>query len=592
MGLLVDLDSSAAAAAAPAWVEAGDYELNVAGVCGAPTLRPSPGLERCLTLDLGGKNQNPSPSEIRLGVHLHAFYLTEADQIIGLLQQALPPFDLLITTDTGAKQHALAEILARYSSPRWQQRFDIRVIPNRGRNVIPLLRDGVPFLGNCQLVLHLHTKRTIHKSFGPDWLNDLLAGLIGDADRVGALIQAFSTDPGLGLVMPLPSELIRPYLNWGANFEIASCLVQALWPGRALDIQAPLVFPPGMMFWARPAALAPLVGALAVLEPLPPEPLLIDGTPLHALERLTAHACEVAGLRWALAGARNRHLDPGEDGARAVQQAVSVWDPQPEAYLEGVSALGIIHRQLQHNLEERERQLQAILNHRDSLELSLTERDRGLAERDAALADCRQQLQQAEQAHQRQLQAILDHRDSLELSLRERERGLAERDTALSDCRQQLQQTEEEQQQRLQSILDHQHSLEMFLAERERGLAQRDADLSESWRELLSNQNAQQEQMQAILAQWKELKVQLAERERCLADQGVELSECRQELLLNQETQGQQLLTILEQGRMLAASLEDCRASVRDLEAKQLAMRQTQRWWHGGMLRRLGNMLK
>ena len=311
MDLLVDLDSSAAAAAAPAWVEAGDYELNVAGVCGAPTLRPSPGLERCLTLDLGGKN--PSPSEIRLGVHLHAFYLTEADRIIGLLQQALPPFDLLITTDTEAKQHGLGEILARYSSPRWQQRFEIRVIPNWGRNVIPLLRDGVPFLDNCQLVLHLHTKRTIHKTFGPDWLNDLLAGLIGDADRVGALIQAFSADPGLGLVMPIPSELIRPYLNWGANFGTASCLVQALWPGRTLNVQAPLVFPPGMMFWARPAALAPLVGALAVLEPLPPEPLLIDGTPLHALERLTAHACEVAGLRWALAGASNRH-NPAPSG--------------------------------------------------------------------------------------------------------------------------------------------------------------------------------------------------------------------------------------------------------------------------------------
>ena len=403
------------ASVASAWVEAGGYELNVAGVCGAPTLRPSPGLERRLTLDLAGGSF--SMSTIKLGVHLHAFYLMEAEHIICLLQQVLPPFDLLITTDTTDKQHSLGATLARFASPPWQQRLEIRVVPNRGRNIVPLLRDGVPFLDNCQLVLHLHTKRTTHKRFGSDWLDDLLACLIGNADSVGALIQSFITDPDLGLVMPLPSEHVRPYLNWGANFEIASLLVHTLWPGRSLNLQSPLVFPPGMMFWARPAALAPLAGALAALESLAPEPMLNDGTPIHALERLMAHACEVAGLRWALAGTCSIRRDPLVGTSTALPLKVSVWEPQPEAYLECVAALGANHRQLQHSLEERNRQLQTILDHRDSLEMSLLERDKGLIERDVALSECQQELLSNQNTQRRQLLINLEQAKSFEVSL-------------------------------------------------------------------------------------------------------------------------------------------------------------------------------
>ena len=105
------------------------------------------------------------------------------------------------------------------------------------------------------------------------------------------------------------------------------------------------------MFWFRPQALKPLALAIDLLKPLPLEPLLHDGTPLHALERLTAHACEVAGFRWALLPVDD---DPGHPSIKPWPKKLSVWDPQPEAYLAGVAALAEHHRHLKSKLAERE----------------------------------------------------------------------------------------------------------------------------------------------------------------------------------------------------------------------------------------------
>jgi lipopolysaccharide biosynthesis protein len=53
------------------------------------------------------------------------------------------------------------------------------------------------------------------------------------------------------------------------------------------------------MFWARPAALRPLLGLGWRAEDFPDEEGQIDGTPAHAVERLFLFACEAAGYRWA-----------------------------------------------------------------------------------------------------------------------------------------------------------------------------------------------------------------------------------------------------------------------------------------------------
>ena len=336
------------------WIEVGDYALHWGGTCGPPSLVMASAREAlaCIPLITADGEGNDSTSALTIGVHLHAFYLDACPAILATLRRSIPRCQLLITTDSTTKQASI-EALLRQSlegaggATVWSTQ--VLVTPNQGRNVLPLLRYGWTELHRCDLVLHLHTKQSPHQSFGTEWGRDLISTLAGTATAVKSVMAAFESEPQLGMVIPKPSEAIRPYLHWGANFECASWICSALWPDRFLSLEAPLAFPAGMMLWFRPNAFAPLIAAESVLRNPPEEPLLDDGTSLHALERLTLHACEVAGYSW-------RYVNsPGQPTAAAhtteapseTQPWLSVWQPQPIVYRAGVAALAQRHRVLQ-----------------------------------------------------------------------------------------------------------------------------------------------------------------------------------------------------------------------------------------------------
>jgi lipopolysaccharide biosynthesis protein len=70
-----------------------------------------------------------------------------------------------------------------------------------------------------------------------------------------------------------------------------------------MGLQRPLLpffnFPLGTMFWARPAALEPLFELGLDWNDYPAEPVPIDGTIMHALERLLPFVVQHRGYRYA-----------------------------------------------------------------------------------------------------------------------------------------------------------------------------------------------------------------------------------------------------------------------------------------------------
>jgi len=406
------------------WVDAGDYQLSLNGACGAPTLRLGPELESHLALPLNYNTAAPKCSHI--GVHLHCFYMKECEQILESLYSSFPPLDLIVTTDTLAKKAAIEFFLCKYINAPWSQRLEVIVIANLGRNVIPFLREGMKFLKSCTLALHLHTKRSPqHKNYGAEWLDTLLQDLIGNTRRVNAIINQFEENPNLGLVMPRSRELVKHEINWGANFDIASMLVQSIWPSQKLDKMAPMVFPAGMMFWFKPKAMEPLVGAPQALCSIPIEPILDDGTALHAIERLIVHCCEISGMNWALLNYANNSDLETDIVDNTSDRKISVWQPEQEAYMQGIANLFISHGKLRLGLDEISRERDQIAQHRDSLEKSLEHTQQQYQLQLQAIVEHRDSLEKSlehtQQQYQLQLQAIVEHRDSLEKSLTERE---------------------------------------------------------------------------------------------------------------------------------------------------------------------------
>ncbi|KQT85124.1 hypothetical protein ASG48_07540 [Aurantimonas sp. Leaf443] len=100
----------------------------------------------------------------------------------------------------------------------------------------------------------------------------------------------------MGVVASQHFEPVRHWINWGGNFEIANALSERM--GRPLSMERALDFPSGSMFWARTAALRPLLDLGLAFSDFPDEQGQKDGTPAHAIERLIFYAAEIAGFRW------------------------------------------------------------------------------------------------------------------------------------------------------------------------------------------------------------------------------------------------------------------------------------------------------
>jgi lipopolysaccharide biosynthesis protein len=143
---------------------------------------------------------------------------------------------------------------------------------------------------------HFHGKRSLHvdSSMGDSWRNFLWEHLVGgEYEMVDCIVDAFETDPTLGLVFAED-----PNLNdWDQNRALAEGLASRM--GLATVLPTHFDFPLGTMFWARPQALKPLFDLGLTPEDFPGEPLPIDGTLLHALERLIPFAAIHRGYRYA-----------------------------------------------------------------------------------------------------------------------------------------------------------------------------------------------------------------------------------------------------------------------------------------------------
>jgi hypothetical protein len=68
----------------------------------------------------------------------------------------------------------------------------------------------------------------------------------------------------------------------------------------------------------------------------------LDGSPLHAIERLVAHSCEASGYRWQLICAEETH-----DRSQHLDHQPSVLAPLTETYIRASSILGVEMRKLQ-----------------------------------------------------------------------------------------------------------------------------------------------------------------------------------------------------------------------------------------------------
>ena len=109
----------------------------------------------------------------------------------------------------------------------------------------------------------------------------------------------FTSEPRLGILcVPEPFHAIYHWVpghEWAANFDNTRELVEKLGLNVPMDRDAQPVCSFGGAFWFRPAALKKLFDYPWTYEDFPEEPLPIDASLLHAIERVYPFVCQDAG---------------------------------------------------------------------------------------------------------------------------------------------------------------------------------------------------------------------------------------------------------------------------------------------------------
>jgi lipopolysaccharide biosynthesis protein len=243
-----------------------------------------------------------SQVDANVAVVIHAWYLDALPDIAAKLSRWEPATRprIVVTTTSELSERVQLTMMAHGLDA------ELRTYENRGRDVLPFLHEADRLCNDgVEFVLKIHTKRSLHRDDGTHWANELLERLL--PETLVQCIARFRDAPALGLLAPAGHLLpLEQYL--GGNAESLDFL------GARLGIEtrgAHLAFSSGTMFWARMAALRPILDAHLSPDDFERESGQIDGTLAHALERAFGAAAMHAGFHLAEIGKQGRQ--PGAD---------------------------------------------------------------------------------------------------------------------------------------------------------------------------------------------------------------------------------------------------------------------------------------
>ena len=239
---------------------------------------------------------NIQPLEVtgkkKVAAIIHLFYEEMAGEFRSYLENIPGSLDLYISTTDEFQ----AGIIRRVFDGWAKGSIDVRFVPNRGRDIAPKLVTWRDIYDRYDYVLYLHSKYSRHANVLAFWRHFLLENLVGTRKVVESVFHTFDQNPRLGIVASQHFEPTRQWINWGDDFERARQLTRSM--GFHLHEEDPLDFPAGSMFWARSAALRPLLDLNLKTEDFEEESNQIDKTLAHAVERIVFHVCEHAGFDW------------------------------------------------------------------------------------------------------------------------------------------------------------------------------------------------------------------------------------------------------------------------------------------------------
>lgn len=231
-------------------------------------------------------------ASLKTALHIHAHYPDVVATIARRLTLNKTQPDLFISAGDRKSIDAAVEMFTGYPG----RIVEARVVINRGRDIGPLLTEfGGKLVRDYDLIGHVHTKKSVllsDREAADQWASFLYENMIGGGHggaMIDRILAAFTLNEGLGIAFPSDPNIMA----WSNNMDAARKLAPQLGVEQLPEF---FDFPIGTMFWIRAAALQPFVALNLDWQDYPREPVGMDGTVLHAMERLFAVVADDKGF--------------------------------------------------------------------------------------------------------------------------------------------------------------------------------------------------------------------------------------------------------------------------------------------------------
>jgi lipopolysaccharide biosynthesis protein len=221
-------------------------------------------------------------SGTKLAVIIHLYYTDSWPLIKEKLANINVPFDLFISVQEQDKNIILDEVNTHHKTT------NIIVLPNRGRDVLPflLIARKISEEKQYKYILKLHSKKSLHRNDGNEWLDSLLDELI--PANISAIIKTLElTDTG---AIGPASHVVSLSKYMGGNRDLIGLVLEKMTDRKTIDHilfnQSKYHFFVGTMFWCRIDFLSPLLSSNLTPADFNTESRQVDGTTAHAIERI------------------------------------------------------------------------------------------------------------------------------------------------------------------------------------------------------------------------------------------------------------------------------------------------------------------
>jgi rhamnosyltransferase len=235
-------------------------------------------------------------SALRAALFMHIYYLVSADAAATLAARTPDYVDIYISTDSEEKAKAIRAVFREHRSAK-----GFVIVENRGRSesalIIGMAQIALKYDVACFWKEKVSRQVDYHASLG--WANKIDDALLASGTYVDNIVRTFADNPRLGMLcVPEPFHAVYHWVpghEWAANYDNTVALAERLGLAAPMDKDAQPTCSFGGAFWFRPAALKKLFEYEWAYEDFPEEPLPIDASLLHAIERIYPFVCQDAG---------------------------------------------------------------------------------------------------------------------------------------------------------------------------------------------------------------------------------------------------------------------------------------------------------